>query len=144
MKKLKRLGKNFRTQKYKIMFGVHLRYALIQCLFVLVLYLATERDIEFRHFITYTLLVGGFWVFPIMVIKRINRFVRPVEGRAGFGSYILQAGITAVLLYFFAPLSRHWLFMSLVCIVGSIVLLLFSVKRVSKKRALPIATTIAE
>jgi hypothetical protein len=133
-----------RVQKYRIMFGIHFRYVLIQLLFILLLSISPKGDTEFKHFLTFTLMVGGFWVFPIMIIKRMNRIARPNEQRAGVGSWALQASTTIALLYIFAPFSIRWFFTSLGLMLGSIILLLFSAKRASKKRAPPIATTIAE
>jgi hypothetical protein len=101
----------------------------------------STRNDEPRNCLIASLIIGGFWIFPLTAAQRVNRVARPTEYRGGFGSWMLQTSACAALLLFILPPSPIWKIIVSCAVMFSIVLLLFSTKREARKRSVP---TVAE
>lgn len=131
-----RTKNKFSFPKIKTVFLVHLRFTIMQFTLGLILFyfLKTERFGPLP-FIILSLIICGVYGFPMWVTKAINRLVRQNEYTGIWGNWLFQASVCFGIIRFVIPLEQSYLWVN-ACVaifVLSIILLLFSTKRSSRK-----------
>lgn len=126
----------FSFPKIKTVLLVHVRYTIIQfVLGLIIVYFLKTKNPGPLEFTLMSIIICGFYGFPMWTTKSINRLIRQNEYTGIWGNWLFQSSVCIGIIRFVIPFeqSNLWIQACAATFALSIIFLLFSIKRSSRK-----------